>query len=48
VTAVRALEIERDEYQVNDYGVVSRGDLVAAAGRGVLGGTTGPVFRGIR
>jgi hypothetical protein len=43
VSATRALEIESDDYRINATGALSRGDLVAIAGRGVLGGPTTPM-----
>lgn len=40
VTATRLLQIQANDYGINAAGFFSRGDLVLAAGRGVLGGMT--------
>lgn len=40
VTATRLLQIQANDYGINAAGVFSRGELVLAAGRGVLGGMT--------
>jgi hypothetical protein len=41
VTATRLLQIQATDYGIDANGTFSRGDLVMAAGRGVLGGMTG-------
>lgn len=40
VTATRLLQIQANDYGINAAGTFSRGDLVLAAGRGILGGMT--------
>jgi hypothetical protein len=40
VTATRLLQIQANDYGINAHGTFSRGELVMAAGRGVLGGMT--------
>lgn len=42
VTAVRLLNIERNDYALDQQGMFSRLDLVMAAGRGILGDGSSP------
>lgn len=42
VTATRALEIDFDDYKLDQVGRFSRGELLMAAGRGILGEAPAP------